>query len=197
MFSNLATYIFGSTVENGEPEVPATTEVNEAEPVAVVEKAASDEEEWVLVGEGIPALTLGSLGDVMPRPALGSTGSSDPSVDSEDSGDAPMLEGEHQDATAVTLTRTARRLTVPFGSISGPASLSDVRCVRAAQSLKQKESGKHLTSKALERRNKVSISSTFYVRLFSTHESLLRSFSLINVWHCNFLAKEYLRKRCL
>jgi hypothetical protein len=156
MFSNLASYIFGSTVENGEPEVQATTEAEEAptEQTAVVEKAASDEEEWVLVGEGVPSLTLGSLSDAMPRPSLGSTGSSDPSIDSEDSFDAPMLEGEHRDATAVTLTRTARRLTVPFSSISGPTSLSDVRCVRAAQSLKQKESGKHLSSKALERRNK-------------------------------------------
>ena len=145
MFSNLASYIFGSTVENGEPELPQVEE----EPVP--EKV--EEEEWVLVGDGVPALTLGSLNDVAARSALGSTGSSDPSVDSEDSGDAPMQDGEHREVAA--LTRTARRLTIPFGSISGPAtSLSDIKCVRAAQGLKVKDSGKHLSSKALERRNK-------------------------------------------
>jgi hypothetical protein len=149
MFSNLASYIFGSTVENEEPELP---QVEEVEPERVPEKV--EEEEWVLVGDGVPALTLGSLTEVvLPRSALGSTGSSDPSLDSEDSGDAPMQEGEHREVAA--LTRTARRLTVPFGSISGPTtSLSDIKCVRAAQSLKVKDCGKHLSSKALDRRNK-------------------------------------------
>jgi len=39
----------------------------------------------------------------------------------------------------------------------------------------------------------VSISSTFYSSLF---ERALHSFSLITIWLCNFLAKEYLRKSC-
>ena len=155
MFSNLASYIFGSTVESGEPEAAAVEaqDLEEAKPVEVV-----TEEEWVLVGDGVPALNLGSLNDVIPRPALGSTGSSDPSLDSEDSGDATMqdgataLEGVHQEPVA--FTRTARRLTVPFGSLPGATSLSDIRCVRTSQGLKVKDSGKHLTSKALERRNK-------------------------------------------
>ena len=152
MFSNLASYIFGSTVESGEAEVPADVQ-EEAKAAEVV-----NEEEWVLVGDGVPALNLGSLNDVIPRPALGSTGSSDPSLDSEDSGDVPMQdgvpvgEGVHQEPVA--LTRTARRLTVPFGSLLGATSLSDIRCVRTSQGLKVKDSGKHLTSKALERRNK-------------------------------------------
>ena len=147
MFSNLASYIFGTTVEGGAESV---SEEVERVPDKVDEVDKLDDNEWEMIGEGSPALTLGSLNDMIPRPSLGSTGSSAPSLDSEDSGEAPM---PTQDDQAV-LTRTARRSTVPFGSLTGRTSLSEVRSVRAAQSHKAKESGKHFTSKALDRRNK-------------------------------------------
>ena len=152
MFSNLASYIFGAApVENGDPaaDVQVPQEAEEVVP-NIVEKV--EEDEWEMVGEESPSLTLGSLNDPTQRSALGSTGSSDPSMDSEDSGDVPA--SAHREGEDSAFTRTARRLTVPFGSLAATTSLSEVRSIRAAQSLKVKESGKHLTSKALDRRNK-------------------------------------------
>ena len=153
MLSNLASYIFGSTVE---PEAPVLDDQvrEEANPSQVVHH----DEEWVLVGDRVPSLTLGSLNDAIPRPAVGSTGSSEHSFHSDDSGDEPM-QGEVALADSVPrepigLTRSARRLTIPFGSLPKVTSLSDIHCVRASQSLRVKDSGKQLTSKALERRNK-------------------------------------------
>ena len=148
MLSNLASYIFGSAVESLEPELePEVDEV--AKPVEGV-----NEDEWVLVEDRVPALNLGSLNDVFTRASLGSTCSS--SLDTEESGDVPMQDGvgEGQAQEPVALTRTARRLTISFGSLPHVTSLSDIRCVRASQSLRVKNSGKGLTSKALERRNK-------------------------------------------
>jgi hypothetical protein len=147
MLSNIASYIFGSSVE---PEVPTGAQEEEAKPAEVV-----SEDEWVLVEDRVPALNLGSLNDI---PLMGSTGSSEPSLDSEDSEDVPMSDGaalpNGTPREPVALTRTARRLTIPFGSLPKVTSLSDIQCVKASQSLKVKASGKHLTSKALERRNK-------------------------------------------
>ena len=162
MFSNLASYIFGAAAESDEPEVPVPgpeevkqAPVPESVPERIPERAEEaermDDEDWELVGEDAPALTLGSLGDMITRPALGSTGSSDPSLDSEDSGDAP---GPARDPEGSALTRTARRLTVPFGSLAGTTSLAEVRGVRTAQTLKVKDSTRQLTAKALDRRNK-------------------------------------------
>lgn len=153
MFSNLASFIFGSTVEDAQqPEVPD----NDA-PSTPPEKMG-EEEEWVLVGDAPPTLTLASLSEIIPRPTTGSTGSSDPPSDSEDSADVVLADnnaGEEPEARdGAVLTRTGRRLTVPFGSISGVTSLSEIRCLRAAQASKLKDSGKHLSAKALDRRNK-------------------------------------------
>ena len=147
MLSNLASYIFGAAVESVEPELEAEVHAV-AKPVEGV-----NEEEWVLVEDRVPALNLGSLNDVFTRASLGSTCSS--SLDTEDSG-VPMEDGvaEGQAQEPVALTRTARRLTIPFGSLPQVTSLSDIQCVRASQSLRVKNSGKGLTSKALERRNK-------------------------------------------
>jgi len=158
MFSNLASYIFGSTAETGEPEVPVPGEVRQVPenvdqvPEKVDEVERIDDEDWELVGEDAPAHTLGSLADMAARPALGSTGSSDPSLDSEDSADA--LPAAEREGDGSALTRSGRRLTVPFGSLAGSASLAEVRSVRSAQSLKAKDSAKHLSAKALDRRNK-------------------------------------------
>ena len=114
MFSNLASYIFGAApVENGDPaaDVQVPQEAEEVVP-NIVEKV--EEDEWEMVGEESPSLTLGSLNDPTQRSALGSTGSSDPSMDSEDSGDVPA--SAHREGEVSAFTRTARRLTVPFGS---------------------------------------------------------------------------------
>ena len=78
MFSNLASYIFGAApVENGDPaaDVQVPQEAEEVVP-NIVEKV--EEDEWEMVGEESPSLTLGSLNDPTQRSALGSTGSSDP-----------------------------------------------------------------------------------------------------------------------
>lgn len=64
MFSNLASYIFGSSAEEPAPEL--------AEPVQPARGSKpSEDEEWVVIGEAPAALTLGSLNDVAPRPSTG------------------------------------------------------------------------------------------------------------------------------
>jgi len=40
--------------------------------------------------------------------------------------------------------RTVRRLAVPFGAIAGPATMPEIRGVRAAQALKLKETNKQV-----------------------------------------------------
>lgn len=64
MFSNLASYIFGSSAEEpslGEPSCPSLGSGPKS----------SEEEEWVVIGEAPGVLTLGSLNDVAPRPSVG------------------------------------------------------------------------------------------------------------------------------
>jgi hypothetical protein len=85
MLSNLASYIFGAGVETGAADAdPAVASVPEAasEAEGVTEAEKMEDEEWELVGEDSPALTLGSLGDMMmARPIL------DSSVESESVGE--------------------------------------------------------------------------------------------------------------
>ena len=151
MFSYLATSIFGSTdepTENGAPAIGGDQRVSPND----------QEEDWVVVGGDVqPALTLGSLDEVVPRPSTGSTGSSEaPSETGAEEEDDMIVVEEHGDdpsSREITLTRSARRLTSPLSCPNG-VSLPQMKALRASQKSKQKDASKHLTSKATERRNK-------------------------------------------
>jgi hypothetical protein len=152
MFSYLATSIFGSTdeptSENGAPTIGGDQRVSPND----------QEEDWVVVGGDVqPALTLGSLDEVVPRPSTGSTGSSEaPSETGAEEEDDMIVVEEHGDdpsSREITLTRSARRLTSPLSCPNG-VSLPQMKALRASQKSKQKDAAKHLTSKATERRNK-------------------------------------------
>lgn len=152
MFSYLATSIFGSTdepTENGAPTIGGGDQ----------RVSPNDQEEdWVVVGGDVqPALTLGSLDEVVPRPSTGSTGSSEtPSETGAEEEDDMIVVEEHGDdpsSREITLTRSARRLTSPLSCPNG-VSLPQMKALRASQKSKQKDASKHLTSKATERRNK-------------------------------------------
>jgi len=152
MFSYLASYITGEDTEQPtENGVSASGEDRGKSPVG-------QEEDWVVVGGDVqPALTLGSLDEVAPRPSTGSTGSSDtPSeTGAEEEEEMVVVEehGDDQGPREITLTRSARRLTSPLSCPNG-VSLPQMKALRASQKSKQKDGSKHLTSKATERHNK-------------------------------------------
>lgn len=157
MFSNLASYIFG-----GSNDEEANEEAFNKAQAKVNSTAPPEAEEWVVVGGEVqPALTLGSLNDVAARPTTGSTGSSEaPSEMEEDEDmvvvgpqDAPNLQEAGAPSREITLTRSARRLTSPLACANG-ISLTQMKALRSAQKLKQKDSSKHVTTKATERQNK-------------------------------------------
>ena len=157
MFSYLATSIFGSTdqepTENGLAPTIGGGDQQRVSP-------NDQEEDWVVVGGDVqPALTLGSLDEVVPRPSTGSTGSSEtPSETGAEDEDGDMIVVEEHglddpSSREITLTRSARRLTSPLSCPNG-VSLPQMKALRASQKSKQKDASKHLTSKATERRNK-------------------------------------------
>lgn len=127
---------------------------------------AEAEDEWVMVGPNArnTPLTLGSLNEVLPTPTTGSTGSSTSPSESGDEGEAPMEAGstsENEDESlvaggtprAVTLSRSARRLTSPF-SCQSSVTVHQMKAMRSAQVCKQKRSAKSATAKAVAKKNK-------------------------------------------
>lgn len=165
MFSNLASYIFGSSAE--EENAPnATTTPPEANTQSRLQKTASSEDEWVVVGGDVqPALTLGSLDEVAPKPSTGSTGSSETPSESGDDEAMVVVEGDDLHTPGpreIALTRSARRLTSPLSCPNG-ISLTQMKALRSSQKSKQKDASKHLTPKATERHNKA-------VKIRSNHQ---------------------------
>lgn len=180
MFSYLATSIFGSTdeptSENGAPTIGGDQRVSPND----------QEEDWVVVGGDVqPALTLGSLDEVVPRPSTGSTGSSEaPSetgAEEEEEEDDMIVVEDHGDdpsSREITLTRSARRLTSPLSCPNG-VSLPQMKALRASQKSKQKDASKHLTSKATERRNKA-------VKIRSNHSGKKNKLSNLSIKSSGF-----------
>jgi len=149
MFSNLATYIFGGASDKGAEN---GTSMGSGDPRNT---HTGNDDEWVVVGgDAQPALTLGSLDEVVPRPATGSTGSSEASSETgaEDE-EMVIVEENPEGPREITLTRSARRLTSPLSCPNG-VSLPQMKALRASQKSKQKDASKHLNSKATERHNK-------------------------------------------
>ena len=157
MFSNLATYIFGGASDEG-------AENRAIAPGDERKTPTGNEDEWVVVGgDAQPALTLGSLDEVVPRPTTGSTGSSEaPSETGAEDEDMVVVEENPEGAREITLTRSARRLTSPLSCPNG-VSLPQMKALRASQKSKQKDASKHLNSKATERHNKA-------VKIRSNHQ---------------------------
>ncbi len=193
MFSNLASYIFGRVGdEEAEDSGPAATpqpliitsssDVAAPQPAMAVQvspQSSEDDEDWVLVGGGARAPALGSLNEPLPRPPLGSTGSSASPSESgemeeeavEDGNDEDEGEGEEKEKDDEQ----------PPAPISGPpprgrsggfsrrmvaaayphccnsvaaAALPQLKALRSAQTSKHRREGVGNTAKAAEKRNK-------------------------------------------
>lgn len=163
MFSNISSYIFGG--QDNENEAGPNQDPNgsptqySANPMPPL---SDEEEEWVVVAGGSeqPSLTLGSLNEINPRPPTGSTGSSstpsDDGIDMDSASDLPQS-GENPNSNRQTaMSRTERKLTIPFGSCpnNGALSLPAIKGIRAAQKSRVKDKKKQLSAKATDRHNK-------------------------------------------
>ena len=144
MFSTLSSYIWGEETQDG-AGVDTPTSLPATAP------AARDQspDDWVLVGESHgPA--PGDLGGALP-PLPGSASSSETSsVAGEES--APAAETETE-AAALPLA-APRHMHRAAVRIAQQAARREQRTVAAAQLTRQRNSGKALTSKALNRSNK-------------------------------------------
>lgn len=163
MLSNLTSYIFGGEATSNEPgEIQGPNGSAMHHSGNPLPPLSDGEEEWVVVagGNDQPSLTLGSLNEITPRPPTGSTGSSStPSDDGIDENSVHELPqpGESPNSTRQTaLSRTERKLTVPFGSCpnNGAISLPIIKGIKAAQKSREKDKKKNLSAKAIERHNK-------------------------------------------
>ena len=148
MFSTLSSYIWGEETQDGAgvdtpPSLPA--------PASAPAAAARDQspDDWVLVGESHgPA--PGDLGGALP-PLPGSASSSETSsVAGEEP--APVAAAETE-AAALPLA-APRHMHRAAVRIAQQAARREQRTVAAAQLTRQRNSGKALTSKALNRSNK-------------------------------------------
>lgn len=149
MLSNLASYIFGGSSEEQQQPVDNGPRDQPRKP--------NGEDDWVVVGGDVqPALTLGSLDEMAPRPSTGSTGSSEAPSEMEDEEMVIVQEATDQEASGareIALTRSARRLTSPLACPNG-IGLPQMKALRASQKSKQKDASKSISSKATERQNK-------------------------------------------
>ena len=144
MFSTLSSYIWGEETQDGAgvdtpPSLPAPA------PAAAARDQSPDD--WVLVGESHgPA--PGDLGGALP-PLPGSASSSETSsVAGEEPAPAAVTEAA---ALPLAAPRHMHRAAV---RIAQQAARREQRTVAAAQLTRQRNSGKALTSKALNRSNK-------------------------------------------
>ena len=143
MFSTLSSYIWGEETQDGAgvdtpPSLPAPAPARDQSP-----------DDWVLVGESHgPA--PGDLGGALP-PLPGSASSSETSsVAGEEPAPAAAAETEAA-ALPLAAPRHMHRAAV---RIAQQAARREQRTVAAAQLTRQRNSGKALTSKALNRSNK-------------------------------------------
>ena len=163
MLSNITSYIFGgqeTEAETGQNQTPKVSPTHY--PANSIPPLSDGEEEWVVVagGNDHPSLTLGSLNEINPIPPTGSTGSSstpsDDGIDVDSNSELPQ-EDENPDRQT-GLSRSERKITIPFGSPScpnnGSLTLTTIKGIRAAQKSRVKDKKKSLAAKATERHNK-------------------------------------------
>ena len=146
MFSTLSSYIWGEETQDG---AGVDTPTSLPAPAAAARDQSPDD--WVLVGESHgPA--PGDLGGALP-PLPGSASSSETSsVAGEESAPAPAAAAETE-AAALPLA-APRHMHRAAVRIAQQAARREQRTVAAAQLTRQRNSGKALTSKALNRSNK-------------------------------------------
>ena len=152
MLSNLASYIFGASEAESDAQSAPVGAMGPGDPIR------GQEEDWVVVGGDVqPALTLGSLDEVTPRPPTGSTGSSSTPSESGENNEMvivdPVEPVPNPATREIALTRSARRLASPLSCPNG-VTLPQMRALRASQKTKQKEASKSFSLKATERQNK-------------------------------------------
>merc|ERR1712020_242595 len=81
---------------------------------------------------------------------------SDDGIDMDSASDLPQS-GENPNSNRQTaMSRTERKLTIPFGSCPnhGALSLPEIKGIRAAQKSRVKDKKKNLSANAIERHNK-------------------------------------------
>jgi len=142
MFSSLSSYIWGEETQNGQGQ-----EFNPTLPDNVKASRDQSPDDWVLVGE-----------TASPAPSQSSSASSE-AGDNE----AVMVEAAPVPAAVVAVTPSRHRQASV--SIASYQAKKELKCVKSAQLLKQKNTGKALTSKALNRSNK-----TFYNQKSKKHQ---------------------------
>lgn len=136
MFSTLSSYIWGGE-EGREEEIPPSPGLQDKMP------RSPSPDDWVLVGEtSNPA--PGNLGGALPP----LPGDSTPSQSSSNSSEAGDLETVESSGPVVGRQRAHQ------GSEAQLAVRKEQESIRSAQLVRQKHSGKALTSKALKRKNK-------------------------------------------
>jgi len=147
MFSSLSSYIWGEETQNGQGQ-----DFNPTLPDNVKASRDQSPDDWVLVGEtASPA--PGNLTGALP-PLPGNSTPSQSSSASSEAGDneAVMVEAAPEPAAVVAVTPSRHRQASV--SIASYQAKKELKCVKSAQLLKQKNTGKALTSKALNRSNK-------------------------------------------
>jgi len=137
MFSSISSYIWGE--ENAEQQNAST-----APAVRTPRDLSPEGEDWVLVG-GAHGPAPGNLGGALPLPS----GESSPagSSNSSDIGDVEPME----DSVPVATRHRAHHPT----ALAQQAAKKEFQQIKSAQITKQKTSGKAMSSKALNRNNKV------------------------------------------
>ena len=162
MFSSLSSYIWG------EGEEVATAEAG-PRPQASRDPSPDD---WVLVGESSgPA--PGNLGGCLP-PLPGDSASSATSSSSSEAGDSTEEPGP------VVAAARQRQPT----SLGQQAAKRELRREKSAQLVKQKNSGKAMTSKALNRANKTVYSSAHKKQQFRQNLNLKMAGANKNLKQC-------------
>merc|ERR1712061_632675 len=148
MLSNITSYIFGgqeTEAEAGQNQSPRGSPSHY--PANSIPPLSDGEEEWVVVagGNDQPSLTLGSLNEINPIPPTGSTGSSstpsDDGIDVDSNSELPQEDENPNSNRQTAMSRTERKLTIPFGSCpnNGALSLPAIKGIRAAQKSRVKD----------------------------------------------------------
>jgi len=167
MFSSLSSYIWGEGEEAGAPE---------AGPRPQVTRDPSPDD-WVLVGES-PSPAPGNLGGCLPPLPGDSSSSATSSACSEAGDNTEVIEVAEPGPVAA-----ASRQRQP-ASLSQQAAKRELRREKSAQLVKQRNSGKALTSKALNRANKTVYSSAHKKQQFRQNLNLKMAGSNKNLKQC-------------
>jgi len=169
MFSSLSSYIWGGEEGTGPGEESPPAPVRGA---AVLREASPDD--WVLVGEtSNPA--PGNLGGALP-PLPGDSTPSQSSSNSSEAGDVESVESAGPVA--------GRQRAHHQGTVAQQAVKKELESVRSGQLIKQKHSGKALTSKALKRKNKTVYSQGNKKQIWRQNPSLKMAGANKNLKQC-------------